>query len=370
MALLAALLVGTTVAGPVGASLSTSTGDWTGAASVDSASGGPSIAPEIQTQSTPETDTTTTRISVAENGSAEWQLTIRMALETESDVEEFAAFQDEFEQNRSEYVGQFREQMTGVVENAATATNREMTATEFEGETGVQEAPRRWGYVTYRFSWDGFAQTADGTVTVGDVFRGGYFLEEGDILLIEGPSGDEPNSINPAPDRQRSGELQWNGPASFEDERPEVVFGTGSAATDGNSESPADSSSQLLVIVTGIVVVLLAAGTAYGRMWLTTAGGTESSDRQSSEGAAATTDQATTPDATPANFDELATDGDQVVSLLESEGGRIRQAEIAERLDWSPSKTSRVLSDLAEDETVEKLRIGRQNVIDLADDED
>ena len=360
LALIAALVLGLIVAGPVAGTAPGSTD----IASVESTQ----ASPDIQTQSTPDTDTTTTRIAVRENGSAEWELTIRMALETDTDVEEFAAFQEEFEQNRTQYVGQFREQMTGVVENAAAATNREMTATAFEGETGVQEAPRRWGYVTYRFEWDGFAQTSEGTVTVGDVFRGGYFLSEDDILIIEGPGEYETESTDPNPDRQRSGELQYNGPASFENERPEAVFTDGSGTTDDGSNTPARGTSPLLFAVTGLVLVLVVAGLAYGRHWLP--GSDEKPPgEQASEATTAPIDEAATSEPAVTDLDELATDEDQVVSLLESESGRIRQAEIADRLDWSPSKTSRVLSDLAEEGTIEKLRIGRENVIDLSDEQ-
>ncbi|WP_394357381.1 helix-turn-helix transcriptional regulator [Halorubrum alkaliphilum] len=48
---------------------------------------------------------------------------------------------------------------------------------------------------------------------------------------------------------------------------------------------------------------------------------------------------------------------------------RMRQSAIVEELDWSKSKTSRVLSRMADEGDVEKLRIGRENVIDLAETE-
>ncbi|MBP1922838.1 putative membrane protein [Halorubrum alkaliphilum] len=47
----------------------------------------------------------------------------------------------------------------------------------------------------------------------------------------------------------------------------------------------------------------------------------------------------------------------------------MRQSAIVEELDWSKSKTSRVLSRMADEGDVEKLRIGRENVIDLAETE-
>jgi uncharacterized membrane protein len=321
------------------------------------------LAPSIQT--VPDTDTTTTRITPSENGSAEWELTIRMALETETDVEEFTAFQAAFEQNRSQYVGEFRDRMTRVVANAANATGREMTARNFTGETGMQQTPRRWGYVTYRFEWDGFARAEDGRIAVGDVFRGGYFLGEDDILVVTVPDGYEPIEIAPDPDRNRGGELQYNGPAAFENERPSLVFTTGEASNpDGGGDLPTGQSdeSSLLLAVGGLLVVLVVAGLAYGRLRETDE---ERSGSDSLSGAASSTQ----PSPDDGQAGELATDEDRVRSLLESEGGRIRQADIADRLGWSDSKTSRVLSDMADDGDIEKLRIGRENVIDLVDDE-
>jgi uncharacterized membrane protein len=56
--------------------------------------------------------------------------------------------------------------------------------------------------------------------------------------------------------------------------------------------------------------------------------------------------------------------------LLADAGGRMKQADVADELGWSASKTSRVVSDLVEADRVEKLRVGRENVLDLAEDED
>ncbi|MFC7115619.1 helix-turn-helix transcriptional regulator [Natronoarchaeum sp. GCM10025703] len=61
------------------------------------------------------------------------------------------------------------------------------------------------------------------------------------------------------------------------------------------------------------------------------------------------------------------TDEDRVRTLLADNDRRLKQSAIAAQLEWSDSKTSRVLSSMADEGTVEKLRIGRENVIDLAD---
>ncbi|WP_048077993.1 helix-turn-helix domain-containing protein, partial [Halorubrum sp. AJ67] len=67
---------------------------------------------------------------------------------------------------------------------------------------------------------------------------------------------------------------------------------------------------------------------------------------------------------------ELLTDEDRVRRALRERDGRMKQSDVVEELGWSKSKTSRVLSRMADAGGVEKLRIGRENVIDLADGDD
>jgi uncharacterized membrane protein len=59
------------------------------------------------------------------------------------------------------------------------------------------------------------------------------------------------------------------------------------------------------------------------------------------------------------------TDEERIVRLLESNGGRMRQARIVERTDWSKAKVSLLLSEMDADGTIHKLPIGRENVISL-----
>lgn len=342
-------------------------------------------------QEPPETDATVTDIQVLSNGTAEWTLTIRMQLDSDDAEAEFEAFRAEFEANRSTYLDSYRDRMTGVVTNAEGVTGREMNATGFDVEVGTEAVPRQWGYVTYRFRWDGFAAVEDRTLLVGDVFEGGLFLEENDILVVHAPEGYETGAVDPTPDERDSGELRWDGPASFGDGRPTAQFTPpddgsgdddtgGDANPDANPDPGAEGGPWLWV---GLAVlgaaVLVAAATLYRRRHqqsgpddtLATTGesggGTAdgpagaASDGPASEGVKAGAAAVSGTDDIP----ELATDEDKVIATLEAEGGRMRQSDLADQLDWSPSKTSRVLSDMTEEGAVQKLRIGRENVIDL-----
>jgi hypothetical protein len=53
----------------------------------------------------------------------------------------------------------------------------------------------------------------------------------------------------------------------------------------------------------------------------------------------------------------------EVLALLAVHDGVMRQGRIVEETGWSPSKVSYTLANLEERERIEKIRIGRENVI-------
>jgi hypothetical protein len=67
----------------------------------------------------------------------------------------------------------------------------------------------------------------------------------------------------------------------------------------------------------------------------------------------------------PARTPELLTDADRVRHLLDRHGGRMKQSAIVEATDWSKAKVSRLLSSMDEEDAIEKLSLGRENVISL-----
>ncbi|WP_185715574.1 helix-turn-helix transcriptional regulator [Halocatena pleomorpha] len=62
---------------------------------------------------------------------------------------------------------------------------------------------------------------------------------------------------------------------------------------------------------------------------------------------------------------ELLSDEERVERLLQNNGGRMRQATIVTETDWSDAKVSQLLSAMDENDRIEKLRIGRENLISL-----
>jgi hypothetical protein len=421
----------------------------------------------------PETDDTVTRIELSPNGSAVWTVRYRTRLRTEADVTAYREFQATLRNDTASYESSFRDRITPVVADAAAETGREMAVGEVTATTSIQQVPRRWGVVSYRFRWTNFTSVTDGRLRVGDVFAGGYYLAANDTLVVSPPSTYRVTRVAPTPDGRTDGQLRWSGQRSFADGRPLVVAApptpTASptpTATPTTSPSPTATPTQTtpppgdgddslvpVVAVLAVVLVGLAALVVSGRGPFgggdpvtadagddppdagrspadagaseTTAAETEA-DEPASTGAetsestgdadtddsvhgdedlpadAATaanvadtadtdTDTTATPDAAgdadaPADAGAASlpepyasvlgdlrpplTDEERVERLLARERGRMRQSALADELDWSASKTSRVLSAMADDGRVEKLRVGRENVVDLLVDEE
>lgn len=59
----------------------------------------------------------------------------------------------------------------------------------------------------------------------------------------------------------------------------------------------------------------------------------------------------------------VLTDRERVQQLLVENGGRMKQADIVDSVDWSKAKVSRLLADLEADDEITKLRLGRENLI-------
>ncbi|WP_435094510.1 DUF7345 domain-containing protein [Halorubrum sp. N11] len=355
-----------------------------------------------QTDDQPEPDNTITRIDLAADGSGTWEITLRTRLENESAVTEYERFQAQFRANTSRYLDPFADRMTGVVAAANDSADREMRAIDFEADTSIQEVPRRWGVVSFRFTWTGFAAVDGDAVVVGDVFDGGFFIGDDDALAISAPDGYAIADASPTPDQIDDGVVEWRGREDFADGRPSVraAPATGVGDEGGNAgrdssgaDAPISAVALVGLLLAGVFVVAFAVRT--GRLALgddsdspaaspSRQGGVAA--KQSAEDEQVATVSEGSGDRTPAPTEEralaseesadssdpdptLLTDEDRVERALREEGGRMKQSDVVDALGWSKSKTSRVLSRMADDDEVEKLRIGRENVIDLVEND-
>lgn len=60
-------------------------------------------------------------------------------------------------------------------------------------------------------------------------------------------------------------------------------------------------------------------------------------------------------------------DEDVVYQLVDASGGRIKQATIANRTDWSESKVSRLLTRMEAEGVIARYRVGREKVVRFPD---
>lgn len=372
------LVVGVTpVVGTAGPVLADAPEHGTGSVAGDSQP----VAGSLQQEDRPEEDNTVTRVELAADGSATWSLTIRTRLDTDASVSDFRQYQETFRQNTTRYLGTFERRMTGVVEEANASFPREMRATGFEANTSIQELPQRWGVVTYQFTWDGFATAEGDRLVVGDIFAGGFFIDEDELLEIAVPDSYVVDEAVPTPTQTHEGVVEWSGREDFGDGRPRVV-----AVPEGSGEGALFGVGPLVPALL-VALVLVAAIVAVG---VTTRRGPEETPiaaitRRFGSGGAVETGESGGSGGTPAGdsaggtaagntestdpaTDELLTDEDRVEALLAEYGGRMKQGDVVDELGWSKSKTSRVLSAMAEDDRIRKLRIGRENLIEKPDD--
>lgn len=122
-------------------------------------------------------------IEVQENGDAVWTITNEVTLDTESERQSF----DELINNQTELnslADSTTERFRNFADRASQQIDREMNVNrqsvdaEREGDTGR---------LTVEFTWTNFAESTDGEVVVGDVFQGGFSLDEGQTLTVTGP---------------------------------------------------------------------------------------------------------------------------------------------------------------------------------------
>ncbi|WP_265112011.1 helix-turn-helix transcriptional regulator [Halosolutus halophilus] len=336
-----------------------------------------------------EFDSTTFEVTVYENGSATWTLRHEMQL-NESEVEDFETTAEEFESNESDtyepLYKTFVDQAHALAGTGSNATDREMEARDFTRSAYVEEeinlagGSSEVGVVEMSFTWDGFAAVEGGTVKVGDVFNGLYIYPDQSIVFRAGgdlvfesvaPDGAEYATT----ELENADEVIWSGEREFIDGHPRVVFDNPNISA--HSSGPISTlTSAVGDLLWPLVALAILVGIGGAVVWY----------RRSDDGATEATTESPAP-APPADRaggrsqeapgepddaddgglpdEELLTDDDRVVKLIRENGGRMKQVNIVEETGWSKSKVSMLLSDMEEEGTISKLRVGRENIISL-----
>ncbi|MFW6436703.1 MAG: helix-turn-helix transcriptional regulator [Halococcoides sp.] len=278
----------------------------------------------------------TMTIGLQTDGDARWEVTTQLSLRNESDRAAFDRVADRFEAGEIE-IESLAAARTAA-EMASESTGREMAIAGVEYRaTSTNEA----GELTVAFTWENFARVEEDAIYVGDAFdtddRWLAELGANQTLIVDPPAGYGPTDWEHG---MENGQSRIEGPHTFSSGGLSGTFvGSGIGAV---GWVPA------AVVVFGLILAL--------GWWLST----RRPDR-SSPGESADPD----PESDPAPDPELLSDEERVEALLERNGGRMKQARIVEETGWSNAKASQLLSKMAENDRVDKLRLGRENVISL-----
>ncbi|WP_129114379.1 helix-turn-helix transcriptional regulator [Halegenticoccus tardaugens] len=325
-----------------------------------------------------ESDGTDLVIAITKNGDARWKVVTRYTLESKNDT---AAFEQLVSDLRAGEANATMDERTfrSVAQQSSTATDREMAIRNVT-YTGSVDEDNETGTLTMAFTWKNFAEERDGQLHVGDAFRspgGGTWLPRivaDQTLTIRMPPGyhiDESDFRA----RQENRSLIVDGPREFESGTIRVTY-----AESNLPEIRGGVAPELLAGI-GLVVALIVAG-----VWLLqrqdgdepwsrdgdalAVRSSEADDRDETGG-----DERESMDEVPSNDEDavdlsLLSDEERVEHILERNGGRMRQANIVAETGWSDAKVSQLLSSMADDGRVEKLRLGRENLISFPDWED
>jgi hypothetical protein len=314
--------------------------------------------------------------AVEADGDARWRVACRFRLSDENATAAFEELRADVEANAAAYRERFADRMGRTVRAAENATGREMAVRNVSVRTSREELTA-YGVVTYRFRWTGFAAVSGDRLLVGDALEGLY-LDRRTTLVVARPDGYRASGVEPEADRRHEDSVAWIGPTEFDSGEPRLVLepgpavdgtaaASGTTATNagGTTGTPVDRSDDrgepLPVDAVALGGALLALGLGAGAALTLTSRHDEAAAAESG-----TRTDAGSPG--PAVDESLAPPDERVLTLLRAEGGRMKQAQVAERLDWTAAKTSRVVSDLREAGEVETFRVGRENVVALPED--
>jgi hypothetical protein len=299
-------------------------------------------------------------IAIEEDGSATWTVEYRTRLETDEDVQAFEELRADIESNPDTYVERFQNRMDATAGEAENATGREMAITDTIVSARKEELPQERGVITYTFRWRNFAAVEGDRLLVGDAIDG-LFLDEETALLVTWPDGYELLDASPAPGETRERSVVYNGPTSFATGESRIVLGPPGAATE--TDGLLGSSLAIAGLVGLLIIVAAAAFVGFSRRDGVLPAGTDIS------GDSGSADERSGGGGGPPPDPELLSNEEQVLQLIERQGGRMKQKEVAEQLGWTDAKTSQVTKGLREAGDLEGFRLGRENVLALPEED-
>lgn len=332
-----------------------------------------------------DADDVVLRVNLRPDGDAEWAVEHRVRLDDENATAAFESLEEDIEENPEEFTRDFQERMSATADSAAETTDRPMAIQNVTVTAETRQLPQEFGVVTYEFTWTNFALVENDEIRAGDALVG-LFLDQETALVFAWPAEYDLASVAPEPSATGTNHVEWRGPLEFGDGEPSLVVSTADTPPDETPTPPDEETSGMLLPLVGVAVLLIVLGAgwhfrdhdAIESIPLFARGSTDdTADRvedgtraehrdRAASGADASADAGADVDDPPP---ELLSNEEQVLRLLERRGGRMKQQEVVQELDWTEAKTSQVVGQLREAGKVNTFRVGRENVITFPDED-
>ena len=384
-------------------------------ASQTAALGDSAPVPQVDDGSDATQPRTTVDISLRSDRSASWRVETHYALDSENETRAFETLARQYEAgeaNAGPDIVLFR----SLADRASESTGRPMAIENVTYHSSIDEADSR-GTLALTFRWTNFLRRGDNeTLVLDDVFT--LPTAESDDqktwlsifgsdqeILIRPPDGYTVTGTS-IPVQQRESAIVLAEPSDFEGETSELrvtytAIGPAGALPIGLLAG--GGFAALVILLAGAWVLR---GREESGRTLPWEEPTVSDDRSSvASGAVAGPnggDSGPSPNGRPGNGESasepeaaaavggaasggtvsaddaessvesevdlsLLSDEERVEHLLEQNGGRMKQATIVDETGWSDAKVSQLLSAMADEGRVDKLRLGRENLISLPD---
>jgi hypothetical protein len=358
------------------------------------------------------------QVNLTPSGDARWTVTSRFSVENESPRVAFEAMVDDV-RNGTPPAGTvgysaatFRSLAERVGGSIDRSTDMAIERAEWSGVVNNETAR-----LSLSFTWTNFAETVPpNRVVLGDVF-------EAEAAWFSAVGADQRLVINPPPEYAVTdyslaqpfddGSVFFEGPENLTALNVSITYveseaspgtptpGTPTPTTPTETPGGDDEGGAGLMLVGGglllailllIVAVYVRGEDPFDRLGETTAGDGGTTETGPAGGNATESPAAADPpdasgavpagsetaggpeDGTEAEDDdgvdeELLSDEERVERLLERNGGRMKQANIVSETGWSNAKVSQLLSAMDDEDRIDKLRIGRENLITLPDED-
>jgi hypothetical protein len=322
---------------------------------IDSVAGDRTAADETPTNGT------SIHITPRSNGDAHWNVSMEFALNDENETEAFERLGTDFEQGENDDIGFSAETFRRIAKMEQEETGREMKIRNVGREYSVGNET---GQLTLSFVWTNFTRVNDGKIYLGDAFLldGGEStwlrsLSANQNLFIHTPDGYQIQNSNFG---HANGTISLRGPMTIRSS----TGGRDFVRVTYNEENPGpvNESTPWTMYLAGLLVLVGIIGAGL-YAFLQRDEDEPSLDSEPSDSRPVPSSD---PDPVEDEPDlELLSDEERVEHLLQQNGGRMKQATIVKETNWSNAKVSQLLSAMNDSDRIDKLRIGRENLITL-----